>query len=290
MKCLICGESLFTCIHYGTRDIQDINVMKCIKCGMVQLDKKVYNTEQGYVSGNMLKNSYGITTDKTEDKEWNTWVQETKNDDDRRYEKLKELCIGKSILEFGCGNGGFLRRIKKRATVVTGIELMEKARQNIEKEGITIYKSLQSIHMQYDIVCMFMVIEHLNDPDTILGKIYDILKPGGILICETPNAEDVLLSKYQCKSFEDFTYWSEHVFLYNSENLEKLFNRNKLRTKCNTQIQRYSLSNHLYWLSKGKPGGHMKWKEFNEQKLNEIYAEKLIEQKIADTLWYVGEK
>lgn len=277
MRCLICGGNQFSCIHNGTRDIAGINVMKCTGCGMVQLDTKMYNTEQNYMGGGMLKNSYGAISDKTEDIVWEVWCQETEPDDNRRYEALKALCFGKDVLEFGCGNGGFLRRIKKAASSVTGIELMDEARRNIEKDEIRVYKSLDKIENTFDVVCMFMVIEHLNDPDKILRKIYSVLNPGGVIVCETPNAEDILISKYQCKKFEDFTYWSEHVLLFNSMTLEKLFRRNGFRTEQNTQIQRYSLANHLYWLSKGKPGGHIKWTELSDSQLNEIYAKKLVE-------------
>lgn len=210
----------------------------------------------------MLKDAYAALADQVVDMPWETWIQETKLDDDRRYEALKKLCAEKDVLEFGCGNGGFLRRIKNITANVAGIELMDEARDHLAKEGMTVYKSLDEIDKTYDVVCMFMVIEHLNHPDEILKKILDVLNPGGFFICETPNADDVLISKYDCDEFKDFTYWSEHVLLFTSETLEKLLLRNGYQTSLNTQIQRYSLANHLYWLSKGKPGGHVKWMEF----------------------------
>lgn len=78
---------------------------------------------------------------------------------------LAELCAGKRVLEFGCGNGGFLRRIKEVASEVVGIELMDEARERISKEGIRVYKSLAEAEGKYDVICMFHVIEHLNTPD-----------------------------------------------------------------------------------------------------------------------------
>lgn len=290
MKCLICGEENFKCIHRGTRDVLDINVMKCKNCGMVQLDSFEQNTEENYEGGGMLKDTYAATVDEVADMAWQTWIKETMEDDDRRFEVLKEICTGKEVLEFGCGNGGFLRRIKSVASSVTGVELMKEARENLKREGIETYEILDDIKHTYDVICMFMVIEHLNNPDYILKMIYDVLKPGGFFICETPNADDALISKYECKEFENFTYWSKHVRLFTSTTLEKLLLRNGYKTKHNTQIQRYSLANHLYWLSNGKPGGHVKWAVFNEQKLAESYAECLISQCIADTLWYIGRK
>ncbi len=291
MKCIICGGEDNICIHIGTRDVPEINVLKCTECGMVFLDSQENNTEQNYADGGMLKSSYVAISDKTEDKSWETWIEETAWDDDRRFEALKEVCRDKKILEFGCGNGGFLRRIKNVSKSATGIELMDDARVNIRKEGIDVYKSLSDVQCEkYDIVCMFMVIEHLNNPDEILKQIYDVMNKGGIIICETVNSEDALISKYKCEKFMDFTYWSEHVLLFNSETLEKLINRNGFSTKWNTQIQRYSLPNHLYWLSSGKPGGHIKWKELGDDILNQAYGKKLIEERIADTLWYEGMK
>lgn len=287
MKCLICDGEKFERIHKGTRDIASVNVMKCIKCGMIQLDSQKYNTDENYVCGGMLKASYGAITDTTEDMSWETWIQETEVDDDRRYKMLTKVCAGKSILEFGCGNGGFLRKIKRVASDVAGIELMAEARKKIQEDGIPVYETLDDINQKYDIICMFMVIEHLNNPKEVLRRVQNILNKDGLLICETVNSQDALISKYQCQPFEDFTFWSEHVYLYNSDTLEKLMLNNGFITRWNTQIQRYSLANHLYWLSKGRPGGHIKWTEFSEQ-LNNSYAEDLIKLKIADTLWYGG--
>lgn len=238
----------------------------------------------------MLKCTYASVTDEVADMPWEVWIQETKQDDDRRYEALRKLCAGKDVLEFGCGNGGFLRRIKSVAVDVTGIELMNEARENLEREGIKTYKTLDDIEKTYDIVCMFNVIEHLNEPDDYLKQIYKVLRNNGLFICETANVDCVLTSKYGCSAYEDFTYWSEHVKLFTSDTLEKLITRNGFTTIENIQCERYSLGNHLYWLSEGKPGGHIKWAEFNDKGMNAIYEEILAKLRIADTLWYVGKK
>ncbi|MBD5509249.1 MAG: class I SAM-dependent methyltransferase [Lachnospiraceae bacterium] len=87
----------------------------------------------------MLKDAYAATVDEVADMTWETWIRETNQDDDRRYDELMDTCEGKSVLEFGCGNGGFLRRIKNVAARVTGIELMDAARENLTQEGISVY-------------------------------------------------------------------------------------------------------------------------------------------------------
>lgn len=238
----------------------------------------------------MLENTYSVTSDRDVNLSWETWINETAGDDNRRYEALKEVCQGKSVLEFDCGTGGFLRKIKDIAADVTGIELMDDARNYIGREGIRTFKTISETKAKYDVICMFIVIEHLNDPDDILRAIYDALDVGGIFVCETCNIDCVLSSYYSCQAYDNFTYWSEHVILFNSDTLEKLITRNGFITKINTQMERYSLGNHLYWLAHGKPGGDMKWTDFNEKELNIAYEKKLVSMGMADTLWYVGMK
>lgn len=288
MKCLICGKEKFTCVHEGTRDIPTINVMKCQECGMVMLDSQVANTEENYSDGGMMKDAYSAKDDAlAADMSWEQWIASTSEDDDRRTGILKDMCRGKDVLEFGCGNGGFLRRIGQYSKSVVGIELMDDARKRIADEGISVYKYSHECDKQYDVICLFMVIEHLNNPDKILAQLKPLLKPGGVIICDTPNAEDALISKYSCRAFEDFTYWSEHVYLYNSDTLRKLFEKNGFIIIKNTLMQRYGLANHLYWLSQGRPGGHVRWHEYDNSELNKRYAQCLIDHKIADTLWII---
>lgn len=51
-----------------------------------------------------------------------------------------------------------------------------------------------------------------------------------------------------------------------------------------SQIQRYPLSNHLYWLSNGKPGGHKIWSFIDSQELRGDYEAQLAKIKACDTL------
>ena len=54
------------------------------------------------------------------------------------------------------------------------------------------------------------------------------------------------------------------------------------------QFQRYPLSNHLYWLSQGKPGGHKLWSFLDSPILKQTYADSLARIGQCDTLigWF----
>lgn len=198
------------------------------------------------------------------------------------------------FLDFGCGNGGFLKELKKRniASHLVGVELDKEARNYLLSENIEVYKNLENIDeiIKFDVITMFHVIEHLENPQKVVCEIRNRLAEDGLLIIETPNSEDALISKYHSKNFMDFTFWSAHLFLYNSDSLEMLMEECGFSTVDNGQIQRYPLSNHLYWLVENKPGGHMKWQECNSDLLNVAYADILKSMRKCDTLFGIFKK
>lgn len=294
-KCLLCGSRKFSVIHKGTRDNANIDVLRCNVCSLVTLSQFLDNPNEMYSGGGMHKNSYDEISDTYHDIQWSRWVEMTSADDNRRYEALKELCREKNVLEFGCGNGGFLRKIKNVAKDVTGIELDKMARNKIREEGITVDDSIESLlekdsSGKFDIVVSFMVIEHLVEPFYYLEQIKKVLSDDGIFICSTPNADDVMLSYFQISEFADFTYWSEHVYLYNENTLCNLLQKAGFNDVQCQQVQRYPLSNHLYWLRTGLPGGHRKWIDFNDRELNEEYARVLKGIKRCDTICIIAKK
>ena len=131
---------------------------------------------------------------------------------------------------------------------------------------------------------MFHVLEHILDPKAILSELTEMLADGGQIIVEVPNADDALLTLYQCEPFSNFTYWSCHLFLFTAKTLKMLFSQVNLKVNYIKQIQRYSLSNHLYWLANGKPGGHQKWRFLNSPELHAAYEKQLTAIGKCDTL------
>ena len=160
--------------------------------------------------------------------------------------------------------------------------------KRLKDENLKTWESIGDIDEQYDVIVSFHVIEHINEPDDWIESIKKHLKSGGLFVCETPNADDALIEMYKCMPFMEFTFWSEHVFLYNSDALGNIMKRHNIEAISNTQIMRYNLANHLYWLAAGKPGGDKKWTDFNVENLAKGYADILIDKKMADTLWFVG--
>jgi 2-polyprenyl-3-methyl-5-hydroxy-6-metoxy-1,4-benzoquinol methylase len=142
--------------------------------------------------------------------------------------------------------------------------------------------------VQVDMVTLFHVVEHFYEASIELNQIFELLGPGGIVLIETPNSMDVLLSKYESEEFSNFTYWSHHPMLHSHRSLEKLVERSGFKIIENSGLQRYDLNNHLYWLSNGRPGGHVIWKNFLSKETVDAYEKSLIQAGVSDTIWLIA--
>ena len=138
--------------------------------------------------------------------------------------------------------------------------------------------------VEFDLITSFHVFEHLIDSASSLKSSSSLLNQGGEIIIEVPSCDDALLTLYNSESFAKFTYWSQHLFLFNQKTIELLVNKANMKINWVKQVQRYGLSNHLYWLSNNLPGGQKSWSFLNSKLLDELYAKQLASVGKCDTL------
>lgn len=284
MKCGLCDSKRVSVYHKGVRDAADINVLKCNDCGLLFLSKFPGDYNRLYESGGMLERVYDAKTDSYLTIGIDKWRDMTKVDDLRRAADLHDLYKNKDVLEFGCGNGGFLKEISSQCQTVTGVELESNAIKYLNNEGIYTVSKLEKLDKTYDVIFLFHVLEHLTDPVSQLQELKKFLKKDGCVWIETPNADDALITLYECEEFKNFTFWSEHVILYNAITIERLIIKAGFNLEKVDFVQRYPLSNHLYWLSQARPGGHLRWKNMNTIELMDAYADVLKNNGKSDTI------
>jgi len=214
----------------------------------------------------------------------NDWLKGTHKDDERRYQFIKEKITNKTVLDFGCGAGGFLEKAKVVAKNVVGVELERALQPSFKQRHLNVFPDLTAVRGSYDVITAFHVVEHLSDPAITLRDLSTLLSFGGEIIVEVPNSEDALLTLYNNKKFQDFTYWSQHLFLYNAQTMKILVKKAGLKLNWVKHIQRYSLANHLYWLAKGGPGGHEHFNFIDTVELNKQYESQLAALEVTDTI------
>jgi SAM-dependent methyltransferase len=259
-----------TLYHNGCRDYADINVMLCNETDSFVLDKDV-NTNY-------------------KDKGFSYWnvsnIQEsllkTMDDDQRRYQFINGFEFN-TIMDFGCGNGGFLKLIKNSDNTCVGVDLNEDVMNHLKSDDIITCTDVNDIDDKFDVITMFHVLEHLSDPITILNNLKTKMNKDSILVIEVPSANDILLRRYDCEEFKRFTFWSEHLILYSHESLRRVLEKCNFANIEIMNEQRYNMLNHLQWISKGLPGGHQRDSTKVQCIINE-YDNHLKNNNLSDTL------
>ncbi len=277
-------------INNKTRD-KNIAVYQDKKTKIIFLEKFITNTNYYNLvkyAKIRQKNNKKIIFTKTKNK----LIKSHKLDDDlRRANLFNKYCKNKDVLDFGCGWGGFLSKVKKLKSY-NAVELRNECVDFIKKNNkkINIFKNINDFNKSFDLITMFHVLEHIPYQVKTLQLLNKKIKKGGKIIIEVPHAEDFLILQEELKEFKNFTFWSEHLILHTIKSLKKVLycsGFKNINIKC---FQRYNFSNHLGWFINRKPGGHDTFKNFSADKLSYYYTKKLIDLKQTDTLIAIAEK
>lgn len=129
-----------------------------------------------------------------------------------------------SLLDIGCGIGYFLQEAKTKSWNCFGTEFSTKAATICREKGIKIYEGeLENIDFgdqKFDIITSFELIEHLIFPSAHVEKIYDLLRPGGILYITTPNFNS--LNRRLLKDKWNVIVYPEHLSYFTKKSMDYL--------------------------------------------------------------------
>lgn len=272
--CYLCNGSALAERKGAVRDDPTLRILECSACGLVMLSSAQHIHTAHYADSGMHGDSAPSIRE---------WLRQSEPDDQRRFEMLATAMVSRRVLDFGCGAGGFVRKAAAIAAQAAGVEIERRVRE-FWCEELTICPDLREAGRGYDLVTAFHVVEHLPDPRAMLKELASHLASGGRLVIEVPSSDDALLTLYDNGAFQRFTYWSQHLYLFNAETLRRLAEQAGLRVVAIQQFQRYSLANHLYWLSRGQPGGHQHWPFLDTPELTRAYAAALAAVGRCDTI------
>jgi SAM-dependent methyltransferase len=131
------------------------------------------------------------------------------------------------LLEIGCGEGDFLLRARKRGFTVTGVEYSEHAcavarnKLSMERGWDVSCGEIDDIPAEaiYDVCVLSDVIEHVRNPRSLLERVHELLRPGGIILVATPALNSWSARVLRSKWME---FKVEHLFYFNSSTLQSL--------------------------------------------------------------------
>lgn len=208
----------------------------------------------------------------------------------RRMRYLKEVMppAGR-VLEVGCSSGFMLYPLVDAGYQCIGVEPSGVFRDYLKARRIVAHDSLQDLVANngvadhFDAIMHFFVLEHVADPLGFLRSQMELLREGGVLVFEVPNAADALVTVYDVPEFERF-YWSiAHHWYFSEASLRYLLRQ--LGQPWELRLdQRYDLSNHMTWARDGRPGGLGRFTSLIGGEIEDAYKQALVRSGHCDTL------
>lgn len=168
-----------------------------------------------------------------------------------------------AVFDIGCGDGRLLDGIKAvcPASKLAGCEISSFASQNARQKGYEVrdgsFESLKFSEQSYDLIFLVQVIEHLADPPGSVLKIAQMLRPGGLVIIETPSTNCLDFRMFRRRYWGGF-HFPRHFNLFVRENLERLLCQSGLEPvsyKVKLQPVHWVWTAHHWLMEQGMPEG-----------------------------------
>jgi 2-polyprenyl-3-methyl-5-hydroxy-6-metoxy-1,4-benzoquinol methylase len=142
--------------------------------------------------------------------------------DRERLARVRGVLPAGTLLDVGCSTGTFLS-VARGYFQVTGVEPDPATSAQAQAEGLDVL--VGSVHDVippvggFDAVTMFHVIEHLDSPRELVGTVRGLVRPGGIVLIETPTV-DGLWFRIARQRWRQLI--PDHYFFFSRQTLERL--------------------------------------------------------------------
>jgi ubiquinone/menaquinone biosynthesis C-methylase UbiE len=132
------------------------------------------------------------------------------------HKEVASLQSGYRLLEIGCGTGNVLRNLENECQngVVIGMDLFHRgllfAQKRVNCGLVQADLNQPPFSIPLDVIGLFDVLEHIQDDQAVLNRLFSLVGPGGKLIITVPAQQK--LTSY-------FDMASRHVRRYDREEL-----------------------------------------------------------------------
>jgi len=276
-KCRFCNEEA-KLVPYYCSDMNSLQIMQCTQCSLVQTSSDSHINDDFYASDTYFPSAL------------EGWRLREQNWNRKRVALLKKLFPNindEIILDFGSGAGGFLEEANFAGLNVIGFDLSKRVVAAHQSMGWQSINSLDDVPSDTKFLTLFHVLEHIPQPWNFLSELVEGLPSLETIIIEVPNEREALNTIFKNENYLRNRYSSQHLYYFSEETLRGVIDRAGMKIIKATQLQRYSLANNMGWLNLGKGGGQDMWNFLNDLQLNDQYERVLVDQGIADSLFFV---
>lgn len=129
--------------------------------------------------------------------------------------KLNGQIKGQKILEIGCGVGYLLYKLQQLGANVVGIEPGKHGQVGSQKYNVKIFQDFfpsEKITERFDIIIMYCVLEHIEDPKKFLKRVSEYLNDHGKLVIAVPDCKPYIdCGDISMLFHEHFSYFSDNT-------------------------------------------------------------------------------
>jgi 2-polyprenyl-3-methyl-5-hydroxy-6-metoxy-1,4-benzoquinol methylase len=210
-NCLLCKNSNLEILKNYQKDY----LVQCPECSFVFSNQAPSQEELDKVYSNYSRN-HGHLTLISQEK-----IQ-------KRAQTLMNLKPLQTVLDIGCGDGHFLSSFQKLGVKTFGTEFDEFSASTAKKNGAIILDGglmpeIPNDLQGFDAIIFTEVIEHINNPETVLNHFYKILSPGGLIFMTTPNFASI--ERYALGPEWGMICYPEHISYYTPRTLNQAFKK-----------------------------------------------------------------
>lgn len=212
--CLLCGAEQVSLLSERSRNGGKLRTVICMNCGLVWSDPFPHNPRQFY------QDQYRLAYKQTYQPKAKHIVR-AGGVALTRHQKIKSLLAERQqVLDVGAGGGEFAYLLKALGHDVYGIEPNQgyaeyaKAQYALNLQQGFI-QDADFAGQQFDLITIWHVLEHTENPLQVLNKLASLLRADGTLIVEVPNIEAT------CQA-PSSTFHEAHLFNFNLASLSKM--------------------------------------------------------------------
>jgi 2-polyprenyl-3-methyl-5-hydroxy-6-metoxy-1,4-benzoquinol methylase len=216
--CPVCDSTKF---HEKFKKSES-NFIECHKCGFITIFPRPDPMDIEKIYSQTYYKSWGM------EKGENTAVRDMKmKTASRLLRQIDKFKNNGNLLDIGCAAGHFLETAAQQGWQCYGVEISEySATLAKEKFGDRIYCcSFEDAPLPeafFDCIIMSDVLEHFQNPNPVLRKIWTILKEDGIMVVVTPDSGSLSARLLKSK----WTHFKlEHLIYFNRRNINSYLNK-----------------------------------------------------------------
>jgi len=145
-----------------------------------------------------------------------------------RLDLIREFRTSGKLLEVGCARGDFLR-VARESFDVFGVEPNPTLADDAEKVAPIYRDVIETLPWRdFDVIASFHVIEHVDSPKRFVSAIADRVRPGGLLVLETP---DIHSLPFQLMKSKWRQFIPEHYFFFDPSSMTKLLSESGFKVE-----------------------------------------------------------